>query len=116
MSGGMDRDPYDKRVEYSPPLNPKQMEEAAEKLRKLLESKPDSVNHPAHYTRGGIEVIDAIEAWGLTFKLANVIKYVARADHKGKPLEDLKKAQWYLNREIAQREAAEAKAKVSSGG
>lgn len=85
-------------------------------LMPVSDSKPDPVNHPAHYNLGGIEVIDAIEAWGLTFKLANVVKYVARADHKGKPLEDLKKAQWYLNREIAQREAAEAKAKVSSGG
>lgn len=60
----------------------------------------DSVNHPSHYNMGGIEVIDAIEAWGLGFHLGNTVKYVARAEHKGKKLEDLKKARWYLDREI----------------
>jgi hypothetical protein len=60
----------------------------------------DPVNHPRHYNEGGIEVIDAIEAWRLGFHLGNVVKYVARANYKGKPLEDLKKAQWYLNRAI----------------
>ena len=59
-----------------------------------------SVDHPAHYTRGGIEAIDAIEAWGLGFNLGNVIKYVARAGHKGETLEDLRKARWYIDREI----------------
>jgi hypothetical protein len=60
----------------------------------------DPVNHPQHYTFSQIEVIDAIEAWKLGYHLGNVIKYVARAQHKGKYLEDLKKAQWYLQREI----------------
>jgi len=64
----------------------------------------DNVNHPSHYTFGSIEVIDAIEDWKLPYHLGNVIKYVARAEHKGKPLEDLKKAQWYLNRYIEQLE------------
>lgn len=64
----------------------------------------EAVNHPAHYARGGIEPIDAIEAWSLGFSLGNVIKYVARADHKGNALEDLKKARWYLTREIERRE------------
>jgi uncharacterized protein DUF3310 len=62
------------------------------------------VNHPAHYNVGKIEVIDAIEDWALGFHLGNVVKYCARADRKGKPLEDLKKAHWYLTREIARRE------------
>jgi hypothetical protein len=53
---------------------------------------------------GRIEVIDAIEAWSLGFNLGNVIKYVARADHKSAPVEDLKKACWYLMREIERRE------------
>ena len=44
----------------------------------------DSVAHPRHYTFGGIEVIDAIEAWSLGFHLGNVVKYVARAAHKGR--------------------------------
>ncbi len=61
----------------------------------------DVVNHPPHYKVGGIEVIDFIESKGLTYNLGNVVKYVSRADHKGNKLEDLKKAQWYLNREVS---------------
>ncbi len=60
----------------------------------------ERVNHPEHYNAGGIEVIDAIEAWGLGFHLGNVVKYIARADHKGSRFEDLRKALWYLEREI----------------
>ena len=73
----------------------------------------DMINHPQHYTLAKIEVIDFIEDKGLNFNLENVVKYVARAGHKkssgksvdAKALEDLKKAQWYLNREISSREA-----------
>ena len=66
------------------------------------EEKEDNVNSPKHYTFGTIEVIDVIEDWGLNndFCLGNTIKYIARARHKGRELEDLKKAQWYLNRKI----------------
>lgn len=60
----------------------------------------DNVNHPAHYKAGGIETIDFIEAKNLNYHLGNVVKYITRADHKGDRLENLKKAQWYLNREI----------------
>lgn len=60
----------------------------------------DPVNHPIHYTFGGIEVIDAIEAWQLGYHLGNVVKYVARARHKGRYSEDLRKARFYLDREI----------------
>lgn len=60
----------------------------------------DSVFSPKHYTAGKYEVIDVIEDWNLNFRLANAIKYIARHQHKGKPLEDLKKALWYLQREI----------------
>jgi len=67
--------------------------------------KLDLINKPPHYILGGIEVIDAIEAWGLGFRLGNVVKYVARADHKGSTVADLKKARWYLDREIAARAA-----------
>jgi hypothetical protein len=63
-----------------------------------------AVNHPSHYNAGKIEVIDAIEDWNLGFHLGNVVKYVARADRKGKPVEDLRKAAWYLNRKIEQLE------------
>lgn len=65
-----------------------------------------AVAHPKHYNVGRIEVIDAIEAWRLGFNLGNVVKYVARADHKSDPVEDLKKACWYLMREIERREKA----------
>jgi hypothetical protein len=61
----------------------------------------DNVNHPEHYKTGGIETIDFIEAKSLGYHLGNVVKYVTRADHKGNRLEDLKKAQWYLNRAVA---------------
>jgi hypothetical protein len=66
-----------------------------------LSSTPDMVNHPPHYKVGGIETIDFIEAKGLNYHLGNVVKYVTRADHKGERLENLQKAKWYLEREIA---------------
>ena len=59
-----------------------------------------AVDHPKHYNAGKIEVIDAIEDWGLGFHLGNVVKYITRADHNGNRKEDLLKAQWYLNRAI----------------
>ena len=64
------------------------------------QGEPNMVNHPSHYNKGKIEVIDFIEDQGLSFHLGNVIKYVARAGAKGDKLEDLKKAQWYLDRYI----------------
>ena len=63
-------------------------------------SLDDMVNHPPHYTAGGIETIDFIEAKKLGYNLGNVIKYITRSDLKGDKLENLEKAQWYLNREI----------------
>lgn len=63
----------------------------------------DPVNRPRHYTSRDIEVIDIIEAWEMNFHLGNVVKYVLR--HKEKNgLEDLKKARWYLDREITKQE------------
>ena len=75
----------------------------------------DNVNHPAHYTSGKIEVIDFIEDKELNFNLGNVVKYVARCGRKksagksmdAKALEDLKKARWYIEREIATRTGGE---------
>ena len=72
-------------------------------LNSLPQEKPlQLVDHPAHY--GGAdntyEAIKVIEAWELGFNLGNVIKYISRAGKKGSKLEDLKKAMWYLNREI----------------
>jgi hypothetical protein len=65
----------------------------------MAETK-EAVNHPSHYNFGGIEVIDAIESWKLGFHAGNVVKYVARHEHKGTPIEDLKKARRYLDRLI----------------
>ena len=67
----------------------------------IKQAEPDMVNHPPHYTTGGIETIDFIEAKKLGYNLGNVVKYITRADHKGDRLENLKKAQWYLNRELS---------------
>ena len=63
----------------------------------------DMVNHPPHYQHG-IEPIDYIESHNLNFNLGNVIKYVSRAQFKGTELQDLKKAKWYLEREIERHE------------
>jgi hypothetical protein len=68
-------------------------------------SQDERVDHPAHY--GGAdnpyEAIKVIEAWGLSFCLGNAVKYISRAGKKAgaPPLEDLKKARWYLDRVIA---------------
>ena len=68
----------------------------------------DMVNHPPHYRRGGMEVIDVIEAFGLGFALGNAVKYILRAGRKGNRLEDLKKARFYVEREIAHEEKQRA--------
>lgn len=89
---------------------PKKKEVAVEPVAQTIEEpevkvvevpkNEDVINHPSHYTRGKIEVIDFIEDQQLPYHLGNVIKYVARAGHKGDKLEDLKKARWYLDRYI----------------
>lgn len=68
----------------------------------------DSVNHPSHYTRGKIEVIDFIEDQRLGFHLGNAIKYICRAGHKESAgtLEDISKAIWYLTRFLETRAKA----------
>lgn len=66
--------------------------------------KPDMVNSPSHYTAGGIEVADAIDAWQLDWIRANAVKYLARAQRKGTELLDLRKARWYIDRAIAKLE------------
>lgn len=63
-------------------------------------STADMVNQPPHYTDGGIETIDFIEAKKLNFNKGNSVKYISRSGKKGEPIQDLQKAIWYLNREI----------------
>ena len=58
----------------------------------------DPVNHPDHYTEGGIETIDFIEAKKLCYHLGNAVKYISRAGKKDDEVQDLRKAIWYLER------------------
>ena len=59
----------------------------------------DKINHPAHYTQGGIECIDYIESQKLGYHAGNAIKYITRYRHKN-GVEDLEKAAWYIERLI----------------
>ena len=70
----------------------------------------ETINHPSHY--GGdttYEAIKVIEAWELSFTLGNAVKYICRAGKKRRDrrLEDLKKARWYIDREITKLESNE---------
>lgn len=72
-------------------------------------SKPevDMVNHPPHYTDGGIETADFIEAKALNWQRGNAVKYISRAGKKGdaeKEREDIRKAIWYLERDLKRME------------
>lgn len=60
----------------------------------------DNINHPSHYQGNGLEVIQVIKAFDLNFNLGNAVKYILRAGKKGEREEDLKKAIWYLNKEV----------------
>jgi len=74
---------------------------------KEMKQAMDVVNKPIHYTTGGVETLDFIEAKDLNYRLGNVVKYVVRAGKKHTdPIEDLKKARFYLDREINIRERA----------
>ena len=84
---------YDKRVkDFS------RFENKETKLIFKIEEK-EMVDHPSHYNQG-IETIEYIESWSMNFNTGNVIKYVTRAGYKNNQLEDMKKAMWYLQREI----------------
>lgn len=70
----------------------------------------DLVNHPDHYTKGGIECIEAMEAAMSDeafrgYCKGNIIKYLWRYESKGNPMQDLLKAQWYLERLIQHHES-----------
>ena len=75
----------------------------------LKKMKPDNINHPEHYCFGGIETIEYIKAKLSPeeyrgYMKGSVIKYLSRAGHKDDVIQDLKKAQWYLNRLIQERD------------
>jgi hypothetical protein len=89
-------EPSDEQVRWAI----QRMEEARAKHREQAE-EPSTVAHPPHYTFGRFEVIDVLEDWFPTDPLLfNVGKYIARASRKGHELQDLEKAQWYLQRRI----------------
>lgn len=75
----------------------------------------DPINHPPHYTShpSGVECIQITEHMG--FNLGNAIKYIWRADEKGSALEDLRKAEWYVKREIERRERQLLEREVQTG-
>lgn len=80
------------------------------KAPKPKEPTIDIVNKPPHYNNGSIESIDYIQSFLSPeeyrgFLRGNISKYLHRWTYKGKPIEDLKKAQWYLNRLIESEEA-----------
>jgi hypothetical protein len=92
MSGGLLR-------RYVPPAD------NGERNRRSDAKVSDPVNQPAHYRAhpSGIECIQVTEHMG--FNIGNAVKYLWRCDLKNDAIEDLKKAVWYINREIAKREA-----------
>jgi len=92
---------------------PKSKKVTKPKSKKVAKPVPkaedqDMVNHPAHYTVGGIETIDFIEAKQLGYHVGNAVKYLSRGAYKGRNVEDLKKAVWYILREIDRIEGRKA--------
>ena len=75
--------------------------------------KKEMVEHPDHYNKGDIEVIDFIEAWALNFSRGSAIKYICRGGIKDPEteVEDLKKAVWYIQTEIRRIENENNKSK-----
>jgi|TARA_R110000824_G_scaffold78222_1_gene197547 hypothetical protein len=73
----------------------------------------DPVNHPKHYNinwkgEKAVETYDYINSWRMNYAQGNIIKYVSRYPYKGKSVEDLKKARWYLDKLIGEEEAKRA--------
>lgn len=60
----------------------------------------DEIKRPRHYNFGKYQVIDVIEDWGLGYNLGNAVKYIARAQYKGSMINDLKKAEFYIDRQL----------------
>ena len=84
---------------YGFPLDPVEAEEANKKIAEAI----DMINHPPHYADkgAGVECIDVVELFN--FNMGNAIKYIWRTDDKGDPIENLRKAEWYIKREIERR-------------
>lgn len=89
MGGGVDADFDDRRRGIWLPTD-------------MFELVTDKVNQPDHYKWLPVEAIEITE--NFNFCMGNALKYIIRADHKDDDLEDLKKARWYIDREIQRRE------------
>ena len=72
---------------------------AIETCEECVKEQKELVDHPDHYNKG-IEVIDFIESWDMDFNTGNAVKYISRHKYKNDPIEDLKKAKWYIDRLI----------------
>ena len=70
----------------------------------VVRESTNLINHPGHYNVGEIECIDAVESWDLSFNLGNAVKYICRCNYKGNKELDLKKAIWYISREMKRKE------------
>ena len=86
--------------EYYDPIAEKEMIEYPSHFDEAKISGKEMINHPSHYNMVKYEAIDVIEDWQLNFNLGNTVKYISRAGHKDDIVQDLKKALWYLEREI----------------
>jgi hypothetical protein len=80
-------------------------------MKKAAQKEPEKINHPSHYGGDTVyEAIKVIEAWGLGFHLGNAVKYLCRfgkKDDRREPIEDLRKARWYIDRKIQEMEKAD---------
>ena len=96
---------YVYQVKWNNKTKKKKKDDSVEQLDWIdYDEYKSKIEHPDHYTLGGIETWDFIEAKKLNYNLGNVVKYVTRCDHKGDPIEDLQKARQYLDREIQRRQ------------
>lgn len=108
IQGAVGAEYYGQEFFYPPGANGS-AEPSEEQLAFDFMSKDENeIDHPHHYTAGGIEVFDFIQSWGLDFAEGNVVKYVVRGPFKGNRLKDLKKARWYLNKLIERAEQDKA--------
>jgi hypothetical protein len=81
---------------------------ASQEAAKRAAPEPDMVNHPSHYTAGKYEAVEVLDDWfPKDPHIWNAVKYLSRYAHKGKPVQDLEKAIWYIRRRIRVLQGAE---------
>jgi len=96
---------WDRLRKQAPAIDEPLMQVYLDAAQEESDTEEDAVNSPSHYNTGNIECIEAIEdsmspAAFKGYLKGNCMKYLWRYDYKGKPVEDLKKASWYLSRLI----------------